>query len=51
LKRFKLAPRGQRPLHYEHIPLLALWLNFNEDDGAPEWEEKDEGSRGKVPFE
>jgi hypothetical protein len=35
MKRSKLEPRGQRPLQHEHIPLLALNLNSNENNGTP----------------
>jgi hypothetical protein len=34
LKRLKLGPRGRRPSQHEHIPLLALKLNSNEDNGT-----------------
>jgi hypothetical protein len=35
MKRSKLEPRGQRPLQHEHIPLLALNLNSNKNNGTP----------------
>jgi hypothetical protein len=35
LKRLKLGPRGQGPSQHEHIPLLTLWLDFDENNGAP----------------
>ncbi len=35
LKRLKLRQGGRMPLQHEHIPLLALRLNSDEDDGTP----------------
>jgi len=43
--------KGGGPSQHEHIPLLALGLNSNKNDGGSGWEEKNEGSKGKAPFE
>ncbi len=34
LKRSKLTPRGQRPSQHKHIPMLALGLDSNKNNGA-----------------
>jgi hypothetical protein len=49
LKRLKLAPRGRGPSQHEHIPLFALGLDSNENNGGFKWEENDEGSSGRAP--
>lgn len=50
----EIGAKGQGPSQHQHIPLLALRLDSNENnenDGGFRWEEKDEGYREKTLFE
>jgi hypothetical protein len=49
-KNTKVCAKGQKPSQLEHIPLLALRLTPMKTMN-PEWEEKNERFKGRIPFE